>query len=262
MDLTEVLDTKAIDNVLYHIKKCWDYTYPTGNALEEAFYRGIKPYYKDVKSLGSPKTIVDVSKGKTAFDIKGSKKLGHLKRLGKNSNFEENYFIEQTVPSKGKIKVRVSKSIHTQVRRPKVDLKGFKGNPEKILSNQINEYKDFVFKTATADGCTEVFSVVCQYGIDKGFKSVFLNITKFSIPEISNSIIKSKKDGTPAAYEGYDEFNNLMFALSSFNRGSSNLYKTFETTGGVLFTWPEEEEDVTVGTRTDLEKVGAVTYII
>lgn len=258
--LMQIFTEEAIYNILGHIRKCWDYTYPTGKALEEAIYRGLKPFYSDVRDLGSTKTIVDIAIGKIAADIKGSKKLGHLKRFSKRSNFDENFFQKVDVPGHGSVRVRISKKVNTMVRRPKVNLQNYQGDANTILNAQILDYINFAFTTTDKDGCTDLYTVICQYGQDKGFKSIFLNIEKFSDLSIERTDIGTKKDGTPASYNGYIG-SDLIYSLSSFNRGSSNLNKTFYISSGILYTWPDQKTNSAIYTREDLETDGAISKI-
>jgi hypothetical protein len=105
MHIFDVIQEEAVYIILGHCRKCWDYTYPTGKALEEAIYRGLKPFYPSIQSLGAPNTIVDVAKEKDAFDIKGGKKLAQLKKINKKSNHKENIFVEQILPGVIKLKI-------------------------------------------------------------------------------------------------------------------------------------------------------------
>ena len=157
--------------------------------------------------------------------------------------------------------MRIPRSVTTQVRRPKVDLKNYKGNPKKTIDDQIKDYYQFAVETTNKDGYKELYSVVLLYGIDKGYKSIFLTLEKFNIPNVVSSSIGTKQDGTPCAYHGLDNEGNTVFSLSSFNKGSSNFYKRFETTNGLLMTWPEEENNPTIFTKKDLEKDCAITKI-
>jgi hypothetical protein len=260
-NMTQLLSEECIANILGHIKNSWNYDYPTGKTLEKAIFRGIEPFYANAKSLGSPSTIVDVGKDNQAFDIKGCKVLGHVNKTGKSSNHEKNIFVEQNVPEKGKIKVRIPQSIITQVRRPKVDLKNYAGDAKKSLNEQVNDYHEFALKTTNKDGYKELFSIVLLYGIDKGFKSVFLTIKKFDIPAIENYSIETKKNGTPCAYHGKDINDNVVFSLSSFNKGSSNFYKRFYTEHGHLMTWPAEEDTHVIFKRESLELNCAINKV-
>lgn len=259
-----ILTEDCITNVLGHIKACWRYDYPTGKTLENAFFEGIKPFYSDANALGAPSTIVDVGKESTAFDIKGCKVLGHVKKEVKSSNLEKNIFIEQNVPGKGRIKIRIPQSVLTQVRRPKVDLMGYQGDPKSSLDEQISDYHQFAMTTTSKDGYQELFSVVLLYGIDekKGFKSVFLSIDKFNIPEVVDYEVGTKEDKkTPCSYQGKGKNGEIVFSLSSFNKGSSNFHKRFYVSSGHLMTWPIEEQTPIIFTKDDLEQHCAIQTI-
>lgn len=260
--MNNLICEEALHNILGHIRKCWDYTYPTGSALEEAIYRGLKPFYNKVESLGSPKTLTDIRKDKDAFDVKGAKKLGHIRKIQSNSNSEENNFVEQQLPNRKKITVRIAKSVYTQVRRPKVDLKNYKGDALKILQEQINEYHQFALKTTTKDGCENIISIVCQYGEDKGFRSVYLSVEPFkNIQIVSADIAYQQKSGKPNGYRGFDNKGNEVVSLSSFNRGSANMCKKFRTDTGILYTWAKEDSQEVIYTKHDLSNIGAVKII-
>jgi len=256
--MKNIISDDCLYNILGHIKNCWTYGYPSGTVLESAIFEGMKPFYTDAKILGSPSTIVDTAKENDAFDIKARKVLGHIKRITGSSNLKENQFVDQTVPNFGKIKVRIPRSVVTQVRRPKVDLKGYRGNAEEILNEQIKDYQEFAFETTRKDGYTDLYSVVVLYGIDKGYKSVFLTIEKFSTPASTKFSTGKKENGDPCSYDSYDADNKLVFRLSSFNKGSSNFYKTFETDRGILLTWPVEEKSNFVYTKDYIEKTSAI----
>jgi hypothetical protein len=225
----DVISNKCLYNILGHIKKCWVYGYPTGTTLENAIFEGFKPFYLDAKKLGSPSTIVDTAKEDDAFDVKGKKALGHYVKLTRGSNHLDNRFVEQNVPGFGTIIVRIPNSIITQVRRPKVDLEEYEGNAEQILNEQIKDYQEFAFNTTRKDGYTNLYSIVVLYGIDKGYKSVFLTVEPFSTPASVTFSTGKNENGDPCSYDGYDSNGTLRFKLSSFNKGSSNLNRRFDT---------------------------------
>ena len=261
--ISQIISDECLYNILGHIKSCWKYDYPTGGTLETAVYLGMKPFYSNAKQLGSPSTIVDVGKDDDAFDIKGCKVLGHVNKTVKSSNYDKNIFVKQTVPNFGEVHIRIPVSIITQVRRPKVDLKGYKGSAKKSLDEQIDDYQSFALRTTDKDGYQRLFSMVLLYGIDtkKGFKSAFLTLTEFDIPKIINYSIGKNAKGVPNSYQGLDENGNNVFVLSSFNKGSSNFYKRFGTSKGVLMTWPIEEENPFIYTKQLLEESTGITII-
>ena len=257
----DVISNKCLYNILGHIKNCWTYGYPTGTTLENAIFEGFKPFYLDAKKLGSPSTIVDTAKGDDAFDVKGKKALGHYVKLTRGSNHLDNRFVEQNVPGFGTIIVRIPNSIITQVRRPKVDLEEYEGNAEQILNEQIKDYQEFAFNTTRKDGYTNLYSIVVLYGIDKGYKSVFLTVEPFSTPASVTFSTGKNENGDPCSYDGYDSNGTLRFKLSSFNKGSSNLNRTFDTRRGILLTWPVEEESNQIFTKGTLEETSAIAIL-
>jgi hypothetical protein len=260
MELHNILCDDAIKNILFHSRRCWDYTYPTGTALEVAIYRGLQPFY-DVKLLGSPLTIVDVKKGNDALDIKGYKDLGHAFRITASSNTTENNFVEQNLPNGSQIKVRVPKSVNTMVKRPNVDTKNSK-KPLRILSEGLDDYKKFANVTTEKAGCENLYSVVVVYGEDKGYRSIFLTLEKFTEPELASAEHLYKKDGTSKGYNGFDKNGTLIYSLSLFNRGSVNSMKRFETSRGVLYTWSlAETEEFSIRDRNDLLKDGTIQFV-
>ena len=261
--LVDVLSEDAIYNIVGHCKKCWDYTYPTGKALEEAIYRGLKPFFENSQSLGAPNTIVDVSKDNDAFDIKGGKKLGHLKKLSRSANDNNNVFVEQILPNALKIKVKIPKHITTMIQRPNVDMENWKGDPVTIINKGISDYKNFANNTTKESGCDTLYSVVVLYGEDekKGYRSLFLTLENFSVPEIQTAKHHLKTNGSHSGYNGFDKEGNLIYSLSPFNRGSVNSYKRFDTNQGVLYTWPIEEGDPTIYDKSFLLKDGAIKVI-
>ena len=247
----------CIYNILGHIKTCWNYDYPTGKTLETAFYRGIQPFHPDARQLGSPLTITDAGTGTQAFDIKGSKVLGHLKKLTKNSNQDNNVFVTQEFGDQSVI-VRVPTTAITQVRRPKM---GLTGDPEKTINKQVQDYVNFAFTTMKDDGYSDLYSVVLLYGQDKGWKSVFLTLTQFSVPGATRYEVAKRKNGKPGSYFAYDANNNVVYSIIRFNSGSSNFSKRFNTEEGVLMTWPEDAVDNTIYTKERLNEQTAIKII-
>jgi hypothetical protein len=263
MKLTDILTENAIYNIIGHCKKCWDYTYPTGKALEEAIYRGLKPFYQDTQSLGAPNTIVDVAKNKEGFDAKGGKQLDHLMKIGKSANNDNNIFVEQILPNALKVKVKIPTHITTMVQRPSVDMENWKGDPVAIINKSIAGYQKFANDSIKAIGCKQLYSIVVLYGEDqkKGCRSLFFTLEDFSIPEIATAKHYLKKNGTNAGYLGLDNEGNVIYSLAAFNRGSVNSYKKFKTTKGFLYTWLIEEIDPVIYDKQFLEKDGTIQIV-
>jgi len=263
MKLQEIFSDDCIQNILGHVRACWTYSSPTSKTLEEAIYRGIKPFYTDVRDLGGPTTIVDIAKGTQALDIKGGQQLGHLQKLGRAQNLDTNIFVEQIVPGAGKIKVRIPKSVDTIIRRPGINLKSFTVEPKTAVTQCIEEYKTFAETTTKDAGCESLFTIFVLYGMDekKGYKSIFLTLEEFFIPEITECKITLKEDQSPQAYLGLDVHGDVIYKLVPFNQSSTNSYKKFDTSRGVLYTWPVEEPDPIIYTKEINEKSGSIKII-
>jgi hypothetical protein len=70
------------------------------------------------------------------------------------------------------------------------------------------------------------------------------------------------KNGDPCSYNGYDANGTLQCQLNSFNKGSSNLNRRFDTRHGILLTWPVEEPPNKVYTKKDdHEETSAITIV-
>jgi hypothetical protein len=264
MKLQEIFSEDCIQNILGHIRCCWTYSSPTSKTLEEAIYRGIKPFYDNIRDLGGPTTIVDIAKGTQALDIKGGQQLGHLKVVGKAQNQDTNIFVEQIMPGAGKIKVRIPKNVDTIIRRPGINLQSFTMEPKQALTECVQEYKTFAEKTTKEAECDSLFTIFVLYGMDekKGYKSIFLTLEEFFIPEIKKYNISTKEDGvSPQAYLGLDSSGSVIYKLVPFNQSSTNSYKKFDTSRGVLYTWPIEESDPIIYTKEMNEKDGSIKII-
>lgn len=222
-----MVDQEIANNIFYHIDNCWDYNYPTGQALETAISRGLDPFF-NTEQLGSPNTITDVKADDISIDIKGNKTLKFITKINSRTNITDNHIIKATVDGIP-VNLSVPKSVMTQVRRPTVDLQEYKGDPEAILSEQISEYENFVWTKSEQDGCSSVMSFVVQYGERDGMKAITLTINEFEIPKVKEFSTTKNKAGENNAYVAYDSERNEIFKLSSFNRGSSNMYKRYPT---------------------------------
>lgn len=256
-----IISVDAVYNILMHCRKCWDYTYPTGNALEEAIYRGLKPFYTDAQSLGAPNTIVDVSKQKDAFDVKGGKKIKHMKRITTSANYKENMFVDQILPNSHVVTVQIPKHLTTMVQRPNIDMKNWRGDPFDIIKKCVQYYKRFAEITTKKANCDNLFSIVVLYGEHNGYRSIFMTLEEFSSPEIVTADLHLKKDGKKAGYIGYDAAGNIVYSLYPFNRGSVNSHKRFETNKGVLYTWPIKEDHPVIYNESDLVKDGSIEFV-
>jgi len=233
-----MINQEIANHIFLHIDRCWDYCYPTGQALETALARGLEPFY-DVEQLGSPGTITDVKINTVSIDAKGSKTLKLLDKIDARTNTVDYNMIPVSL-NNTQIYLSVPKTITTQVRRPKVDLRGYRGDPEKILTEQIDEYQNFVHLTSKSDGCDSIVSFVVQYIEKQNLRSATLTVNEFNIPEAVGYSTKTNKEGKNTGYVAVDSQGNEVFSLSSFNAGSSNMYKRFSTENFYYRVWEAE----------------------
>jgi hypothetical protein len=263
MKFFEIISPHAVYNIIGHIKTCWNYTYPTGAALEEAIYRGLKSYYHDVRALGGPNTIVDVVKGNCAFDIKGAKQLGFINRLAANSNTADNVFVEQQLSDGKKIIVKIPRSVLAIVKRPNTDMQNFEGDPLSTLEKSLCEYKFFADTTTARAGCQDLYSIVVLYeeDLDRRLRSIFFTCSQFSIPIMANGRYILSEQNKNTGYIAVDATESVCYKLLRFNNGSVNSYKKFDTSQGILYTWSMDEVDDQCFDQSFIKKHGVITCI-
>ena len=263
MHIFDIISEDAIYNIIGHIKNCWNYTYPSGAALEEAVYRGLKPYYENVRTLGGPTTIVDVTRNLDAFDIKGGKQLGLLSRMSSKSNKIDNDFIQETLPNGKKIIVKIPKSILAIVKRPNIDMKKFQSDPIKMAQKGIEEYANFADRTTKKDGCNKLYSLVVLYEEDKekGFRSVFLTLEEFHVPSLTSADFITNKKDEKIGYLALDESNTVCYKILKFNNGSINSYKKFDCSRGILYTWTIDDDDGLIFNQEHVNKHGSLRIV-
>lgn len=233
-----MINQEIANHIFLHIGRCWDYCYPTGQALETAIARGLEPFF-ETKQLGSPSTITDVKADDVSIDSKGNKTLKLLKKITRATNTEDNQVLELDVLGK-KVYLGVPRSIVTQVRRPKVDLQNYAGDAKETLVEQIDEYETFAITKSKADGCVCIMSFVVQYQKRDNIKGATLTVNEFEIPQVAEYITKKDGKGKNSAYVALDENGQEVFALSSFNAGSSNMYKRFNTEKFYYRVWQSD----------------------
>ena len=68
-------------------------------------------------------------------------------------------------------------------------------------------------------------------------KAITLTTSEFQIPQTAKFDTTTNKYGNNNAYVSYDVDNNEIFKLSSFNRGSSNMYKRYPTEDFYYRVW-------------------------
>lgn len=243
--MQNIITEKCIKNIFWHANCCWAYGDPTGSHLEWAIYQGLSPFYDSAKRLGHSSTIVDVGKEDQAFDVKGSKTIRHVPKLTKGSNHIDNNYVLQKLADGREIYVKVPKSISTFVRRPKVNLNNYLGNPKKAIDDQVLDYETFARETTKKDGYKDLYSLIVMYGhLDvENIKSVFISIKEFEIPVIARYEVGLNGKNTPKSYLAYDADNKQIFSIESMNAGSSNFIKRFDTSRGYLVSWVENKND-------------------
>jgi hypothetical protein len=234
-----MINQEIANHIFLHIGRCWDYCYPTGQALETAIFRGLQPFF-ETKQLGSPSTITDVKADDVSIDAKGNKTLKILNKITKGTNTKDYNILELQVHGK-KVYLSVPKSLVTQVRRPKVDLQNYAGDAQLTLEEQIEEYKTFALVKSKNDGCSKVMSFVVQYIEQSNTKAATLTVSEFDIPEVEKYFTKKDSKGKNKEYVGLNADGEEVFALSSYNKGSSNMYKRFRTEQFYYRVWKSED---------------------
>lgn len=261
--LFSVLSKSAVDNIIGHCANCWDYVPPNDTALEKAVFRGIKPFYNRVKALGSPDTIVDVLKDTDAFDIKGSKGIHYLKKITRAANYEEYYYINQTLVDGENIILKIPKSLVLIVKRPGIDVENWQGDHSRIISESVKEYKNFVEETTNKSGCTDLWSMISLYGQSKdgAVRSVAISLERFFLPEIARTDYLTNGKGERVGYAAYDTNNNISYKIDGFNSGSKNTHKRFPFNNFVLYSWKTENSNDLVFEEQHLVDKGSILTV-
>lgn len=239
--MTTVLDSKVALHIFKHIEQTWEVTLPTGNALEIAIARGFKDNNKhNVRTFGSPNTITDVAVDNICLDIKGRGVATLLDKLTRNQDYTKNIYIPVKYDNR-EFFISIPKSVMTQARRPKIELNNYQGDAKNTLIEQANEYVDFAHRTSAADGCDEIVSVIHLYGTAKGYKISVLTETVFEKHVIDTAKTIYDKNGKPNGYEGCNTEGSVVYKLSSFNKGSSNMEKRYYTTKSYYRIWKDNQ---------------------
>lgn len=225
--MTSVLNNKIAAHIFKHIERSWERGLPTGAPLEGDIARGFLDNNEHiVEKFGGPGTITDVKIDKICLDVKGRKGLKLLGRLSKSANHKKNTFHRIVVDGK-EWYLSIPKTIMTQARRPKVDLKGYTANAKSVLKEQVKEYVNKSIESSKNDGCDKIVSIIHMYDTSKGYKISVLSEVEFEKHNIVTAETLFKKNGTPAGYVGYNENGQAVYKLSSFNKGSSNMEKMY-----------------------------------
>ena len=225
---------QVITNIFGNMNECWQWDNPTGSLLEKIVVRSAETMYPKTEHLGSGSTVVDVKIGKLALDVKGSKKIGFLKKKPTNNKTLANYNIFPYEHDGKKLWVKVPKYTVTQIRRPSVELQEWKGDAKSILTEQIKEYEDFAHRTIAEDECSKLLSLVVLYGEHENLVAGYVSIKPFTVEYQVAYTAKAK------SYIGLDKDGNETFSISAMNKGSINTYKRFDTQHGVLKVWEKK----------------------
>lgn len=234
------LITQAVAaNIAYHTQLAWTYSVPNDTTGEIILTNGLKPFYPDAEQRGGSTTIVDVKVGNIAYDVKCRDVLGI---------FTKEHSEKQKARAPGQVyhklndKLFVGKptSVISPVRRPSVDLENFQGNCQRIITEQIQEYRDYADRTTADAGCTELRSLLFLYGEAKGYKAIYIEEQPFSTPAPAVFKIYQNEKEINAGYDAYDSNNKILYKLLNYSKGSTNFNKRFDCNNGFLFVWPSQ----------------------
>jgi hypothetical protein len=257
MILTEQIAT----NIAAHAQLAWIYDVPNATAAEKIIATGLKPFFPNTVRLGGSATIVDVKSDHRAFDIKskGDIKFYNKKPRPHMLKSDGQYF--EII--KDSIWVRRPNSVLLPSRRTPIDMQGWNGNSNTIMTLAIQEYRDYANKTVQEANCTELTSVLLIYGEGLGYKSIYLEEQEFAAPDATSfgtsTIRKTKKDPVPInnGYKALDVNGKLLYASCPYGSdGSINFLKRFDLSNGYLFVWPSTAIPTNVTSISDWSKQG------
>jgi len=249
--MTPLITQDIATNIAAHAQQAWTYGVPNGDTGEIIIACGLKPFYANAEQRGGSTTIVDVKVDHIAYDIKCRDVLGIFTRepSAKQKSSEQSYY-----KIADNLFVRRPNSIESPVRRPSVDLQNFQGNCQNIITEQIQEYKDYADRTTAAAGCTELRSLLFLYGQGKGYKAIYIEEQAFATPTPGRFEIYKNKKKVPSAYYAHD--HKLLYKLLDYSKGSTNFVKRFDCHKGFLFVWPESAVITHTTTSADWIKEG------
>jgi hypothetical protein len=240
-------------NIAYHTQLAWTYSVPNDTTGEIIITNGLKPFYPNAEQRGGSTTIVDVQVGTVAFDVKCRDVLGIFTKQPseKQKSKEQSYFKVDN-----NLYVRRPNSVVSPVRRPSVDLENYQGDCQRIITEQIQEYKDYAHRTSTAAGCTELRSLLFLYGEAKGYKAIYIEEQMFSTPTPAHFSIYKNQKGIGAGYDAFDADKKLLYKLLDYSKGSTNFNKRFDCSKGFLFVWPSQTLSTQVVGLTNWQQLG------
>lgn len=215
--ILEMFPEPVLYNIMGHLTASWDNgNLPTGNPLETAVHRGLSAFYPAEK-FGDAHTFVDetcvLPDGTTiALDIKGRKVLDARKKRGQFTG-------QFTTPNR----------VDIITRRPTTDLQDFHGNPFDILSEQVEDYRQFAINSAKEKNCDEIVCMICLYGEAGPYRQLQLYVEPFEISPLNSANTHVSKN-EKRKYVGYDVHGNENYSIKSFSKGSINFYRTIDIT--------------------------------
>ena len=238
------ISQQAIANIFAHVQQAWNYSPPTGTIFENAFIKGVKPFYSDAQRRGGSLTWVDAQINQDAYDLKGYRGLNIYKVPPKKYDKQKYYLKEVTLANGKTLFVKIPKFLEAIVRRPNepVDLT-FKGDPLTELEKLVNNLESFAHKSGEKISCSQFYYCTCLYGEKNNIRAAFITIDKWSTPKIVRAELNYKKNGQPRCYNGYDINDNWQCRVIPFSSGSVNFYKRYETMNGYLVVWETSAVD-------------------
>jgi hypothetical protein len=211
---------------------------PNDTTSEIIIACGFKPFYSDTEPRGGSTTIVDVKVGKVAYDVKARDVLNVFTKE-RSEKQRANAPGQQYFKIQDGLYVGRPNCVHSPVRRPNVELENYQGDCRRILTEQIQEYRDYADRTTNEAGCNELRSLLFLYGQGSGYKAIYIEEQLFATP-------KPASFTTGKGYYAHDASGQQLYQILDYSKGSSNFNKRFDCNNqGFLFVWPAENLEET-----------------
>jgi hypothetical protein len=228
-----LITTEVAVNIAAHTKRAWTYSVPNDTTSEIIIACGLKPFYTGVEQKGGSTTIVDVKVDTVAYDVKARDVLNVFTKA-RSEKQKANAPGQQYFKVNDNLYVGRPNSIHSPVRRPSVDLENYQGDCQRILTKQIQEYRDYADRTTNEAGCNELRSLLFLYGQGAGYKAIYIEEQMFGTPAPASFT-------TGKGYYAHDANGQQLYQILDYSKGSSNFNKRFDcNNSGFLFVWPAE----------------------
>jgi hypothetical protein len=242
--MTPLITQEVAANIAAHTRRAWTYSVPNDTTSEIIIACGFKPFYSDAESKGGSTTIVDVKVGSVAYDVKARDVLNVFTKE-RSEKQKANAPGQKYFKVGNELFVGRPNCIHSPVRRPNVELENYQGDCQRILTEQIQEYRDYADRTTKEAGCNELRSLLFLYGQGSGYKAIYIEEQLFSTP-------KPAAFTTGKGYYAHDANGQQLYQILDYSKGSSNFNKRFDCNNqGFLFVWPAENLDETAQTITN-----------